>query len=329
MAAMPRRSLLLVALLAGLAPAAAEESTGAWLGYRWERVESAQYRVTLVEETLAIREGKSLPSRTETESTLTITPRGQEGERVSLDVRFDRVRLSADPQGVEVDSAAAENARAGPLAAAPAVLAAVREIPLRVVLSPGGRVLEVGGMAAFLAAARGAMPESPNRDALLRYLLPLNDAEVADRVGAIAFPLPNRSVEAGAEMEVRLPVPGISTPLDSTVRFDGVLDAEGGKIARVFRTLAAENLPPAVVTDGDRHVTVTTTRVSIETTLDLSLEAGIPVRQTSLAISAQEIRQDGGGGNAASIVEKNLRLEAVLLHHEDVPAPAAPGHGGS
>lgn len=320
-------SLLLVLLCAAVSPLRAEApeaAESAWLGYRWDRVASAQYRVTATDEMLAIRDGKSHPSRTVTETILAVAPRGQDAERVRLELRFERVRLSVEPQGVEFDSSAAENPRAGPLAAASAVLAAVREAPLLVALSPGGRVLEIEGMPAFLAAARGVMPEGPNRDALLHYLLPLTEGEVAERFGALAFPLPNRSVAPGEAMQVKLPVPGSDTALDATVRLEGVVEEEGKRLARVTRTVAAEGLPPSTVADGERRVFLTTTRYSNETTLDLWLERGIPLRQAAAVTSAQTIRPEGEGSGETSVVEKNVTLEALLLAHEPAPAPTSP-----
>jgi hypothetical protein len=255
---------------------------------------------------------------------------GARGEKETvIEVRFERVRIQADPQGLEADSDATANPRGGPLAALHGVLAATRGTPLRIALSPGGRALRVEGMQAFLDAARAALPESPNRDGLLRYVLPVSDADLAERIGAIVMPLPNKAVGAGVAMPVRLPVPGTAEPQEATVTFTGVESVDGREALRVVRTLSAESLPPSTVEQGERRVTISTTRYATDSTLLLSPVLGIPLSQVTTTTSAQSVTGTADGTPVGSVVETNRTVEATLTAHEPAaatapPAPTAP-----
>ncbi len=319
----------LVALLCTLVPAALQpvraEGEG-WLGYHWDRVASARYRVVQREESVTVHEGKSTPGAVTVETLLQLVPVARSDKETVLEVRFERVSIQADPQGLEADSDASANLKGGPLAALPAVLAAVRAAPPRIALSPGGRALRVEGLTAFLDAARGALPEGPNRDGLLRYVLPVSEAELADRLGAIVMPLPNRAVAPGVALPVRLPVPGSAEPQEATVTFAGVETVDGREALRVVRTLSAESLPPSTVGEGERRVVVTTTRYAADSTLLLATALGIPLSQATTVTSAQRVEGGAvpGGTPAGSVVETNRTIEATLAGHEPAVATAPP-----
>ena len=314
---------LLVALavtMPAISPACAEGER--WLGYGWEKVGSARYRIVSREESVTVHEGRSTPSTATIETELMLVP-GTRGEKETvLEVRFERVRIQADPQGLEADSAATANPKGGPLAALPGVLAAVRRTPLRIALSPGGRALRVEGLPAFLDAARAALPESPNRDGLLRYVVPVSDADLAERIGAIVMPLPNKAVGPGVAMPVRLPVPGTAEPQEATVTFAGIESVDGREALRVVRTLSAESLPPSTVEQGERRVIVSTTRYATDATLLLSPALGIPLSQVTTTTSAQSVAGAAGAGGTpvGSVVETNRTVEATLMAHEPAAA---------
>jgi len=328
MRALPLLLAFSFALAAAPPSRAAEER---WLGYAWDKVASARYRVVSREESVTVHEGKSTPSTATVETDLLLLPGAAGDKEIVLEVRFERVTIQADPQGLEADSDATANPKGGPLAALPGVIAATRGTPLRIALSPGGRALRVEGMTAFLEAARTALPEGPNRDGLLRYVVPVSDADLAERIGAIVMPLPNRAVAAGVALPVRLPVPGTAEPQEATVTFAGVQAVDGREALRVVRTLSAEALPPSTVTQGEQRVLVTTTRYATESTLLLSPALGIPLSQVTTTTSAQSVAGLAGPGGApvGSVVETNRTVEATLAAHEPAaatapPAPAAP-----
>ena len=328
MRALPLLLAFSFALAAAPPSRAAEER---WLGYAWDKVASARYRVVSREESVTVHEGKSTPSTATVETDLLLLPGPAGDKEVVLEVRFERVKIQADPQGLEADSDATANPKGGPLAALPGVIAATRGTPLRIALSPGGRALRVEGMTAFLEAARTALPEGPNRDGLLRYVVPVSDADLAERIGAIVMPLPNRAVAAGVALPVRLPVPGTAEPQEATVTFAGVQAVDGREALRVVRTLSAEALPPSTVTQGEQRVLVTTTRYATESTLLLSPALGIPLSQVTATTSAQSVAGAAGPGGApvGSVVETNRTVEATLAAHEPAsatapPAPVAP-----
>jgi hypothetical protein len=318
---------LLVALAVALPAAAPACADGErWLGYGWEKVVSARYRVVSREESVTVHEGRSTPSTATVETDLVLLP-GARGEKETvIEVRFERVRIQADPQGLEADSDATANPRGGPLAALHGVLAATRGTPLRIALSPGGRALRVEGMQAFLDAARAALPESPNRDGLLRYVLPVSDADLAERIATIVMPLPNKAVGPGMAMPVRLPVPGSAEPQEATVTFAGIESVDGREALRVVRTLSAESLPPSTVEQGERRVTVSTTRYATDSTLLLSPTLGIPLSQVTTTTSAQSVAGTADGTPVGSVVETNRTVEATLTAHEPAAttAPTAP-----
>jgi hypothetical protein len=322
------RALPLLFVLSFALPAAPQTHAEGerWLGYGWDEVASARYRVVSREESVTVHEGKSTPSTATVETDLLLLP-GAPGEKETvLEVRFERVRIQADPPGLEADSDATASPKGGPLAALPGVLAAVRGTPLRIALSPGGRALRVEGMPAFLDAARAALPEGANRDGLLRYVVPISDAELAERISAIVMPLPNRAVAAGTALPVRLPIPGTAEPQEATVTFAGVETVDGREVLRVVRTLSAESLPPSTVTQGGRSVVVTTTRYATDTTLLLSPALGIPLSQVTTTTSAQTVAGSAGEGGApvGSVVEMNRTVEATLVAHEPAAAKAPP-----
>ncbi len=313
------RLLPLVLLLAsaGAATAPARAESEGWLGYRWDKVSSARYRVVQREESITVHAGKSTPGLTLVESELRLVP-GPPGEKETvLEVRFERVKIQADPQGLEADSDAAANPKGGPLAGLPAVLAAVRATPLRVALSPGGRALRVEGMAAFLDAARGALPAGPNRDGLLRYVVPVSEADLADRIGAIVMPLPNRAVAPGTALPLRLAVPGTAEPQPATITFAGIETVDGREALRGVRAQSAESLPSSTVGQGEQAVVVTTTRYASDATLLLAPGLGLPLSQLTTTTSAQSV-----GG---STIETNRSIEARLIGHEPAAATTPPG----
>lgn len=323
MRALPLLLAFSVALAAAPPSRAAEER---WLGYGWDKVASARYRVVSREESVTIHEGRSTPSTATVETDLLLLPGPSGDKETVLEVRFERVKIQAEPQGLEADSDATANPKGGPLAALPGVLAATRGTPLRIALSPGGRALRVEGMKAFLDAARAALPEGPNRDGLLRYVVPVSEADLAERIGAIVMPLPNRAVAAGVALPVRLPVPGTAEPQEATVSFAGVEDVNGKEALRIVRTLSAEALPPATVAQGERSVVVTTTRYATESTLLLSPALGIALSQVTTTTSAQSVAGAAGPGGApvGSVVETNRTVEATLTAHETAAATAPP-----
>jgi hypothetical protein len=302
----------------------------AFLGYRWDGLERARYEIRVLEDTRT-EQGQAVSNQTtETSIRIAISPAGAEGALTWLAVHLEAKAIKANPQGVEVDSTRTENPAAGSLSALPAVYEAIREKPIRLLVTPGGRVRKVEGVEALLEAARGVVPAGPQQGQLLSLMVPADPASAASLLDNLRLYLPGIGVESGFSKKETWPVPGVGE-LERKLELLGEAEESGRRTLRVRQTLAGRDLPPVSI--PGQQLSLKTRRYENEATVWLDADLGIPVRLESTVQSEQEVRKEGADPSSPpdSLVRATTTISTVLsaVEKKEASPPAAGAPGAS
>ncbi len=313
---------------AGAKPAAPasppNETSRTFLGYRWDRVERARYEVRVVEDIETEGTEGSTSQNTDTSVQLSLSPAGNEEGRTWLAMTLERRRIQAAAHGLDVDSARRENPLGGPLAVMPAVYEAIRDKPVRLLVTPGGRVQKVEGVESLVAAAAALVPEGPQRDQLLALMIPTDPAAVAAQLDNVRLYLPGVSAGAGYTKQETWDVPGVGQ-LDRKLELLGEAEQDGRRTVRVRQTLDGQDLPPVPVPAG--KLTLKTRRYENQAMVWIDAELAVPVRLETTIQSEQEIRKEGADPSAPpdKVVRSTTTISTKLLELEKEAAEPAPG----
>ncbi|MBP7147887.1 MAG: hypothetical protein KBD01_10110 [Acidobacteria bacterium] len=301
----------------------AQPGNRTFLGYRWGNADELRYRIQTTEQNLVNQQGKTNETNLTAEYDLRLKvqpaaagaapdeePANGNGKDSTIEMYFEQLHVQASPQGIDVDSTAPDAGKAGPLAPLPQVYAMVRNIPLRLVVTPGGRVKEVQGLEEFVGAAREAMPASPQRDQLLALMIPLTESDVADRFASIVLPLPAKHVEPGYSAPVTLPGPG-GGELSGTITFLGTQGANDGALV-VERKLSAQNLPPNTVPQGNQALVVSIQDIRTDTQLRISPDTNLPLGLEGKVETNQSMQPQGAQGQPTMVqTTRTIRTQLV------------------
>lgn len=312
---------------AAAAAEAEKNSQKGYLAYRWRDITEARYRVTLAEETVVNRGGTSQTVSKDKQVDFTLRPAGKDAEKPHLtwiEMHFDRMSVKAMPQGIEVDTAVAENPKAGVLAPATKVYAAIHGKPIRILMSPGGRIMKMEGVAAFAEAAKAAVPAGPQQAALLAEIAPTTEAEISNQLATALLTLPGKSVDPGFSDPRKVPVPGSNQFMEGALTFTGKEEQDGRKFALVKQELAARGLPPVPV--PAQKISIATDEYSVVTNLKLALDFGIPVELSTTTTTKQSVRPENADPTAAPamLIQTTGRSTTALLGTEAAAAVAPP-----
>lgn len=306
------------------------ETARTFLGYRWEGVERARYEIRVVENVK--REGTqgNASETTDTSIELSVSPAGKEEGRTWLAVTLERRRIQAAAHGLDVDSGRRDNPLGGPLSVLPAVYEAIRDKPVRLLVTPGGRVQKVEGVESLVAAAAPLVPEGPQRDQLLALMIPTDVSAAAAQLDNVRLYLPGVSAEAGYARQEKWDVPGVGR-LDRKLELLGEEEQEGRRTVRVRQTLSGQDLPPVPL--PAQKITLGTRRYENLATVWIDAELAVPVRLETTVQSEQEIRKEGADPSAPpdTVVRSTTTISTKLLELDkaDGAEPAgAPAPGG-
>ncbi|HKQ62062.1 MAG TPA: hypothetical protein VJS92_12300 [Candidatus Polarisedimenticolaceae bacterium] len=313
-----------------VALAAAPVSRGAdppadksFLGCRWSGVARMHYRIHTVEQTDVIATSGNSNQTKDVTIELTLEPSGQEQTLTWLTLRLERAQVKLAPPGIEVDTAAAANPNAGVLAALPAVYAAIHDKPLRLLVTPGGRVRKVEGVQELLTAARAKLGAGPEQEPLLALVVPTSDAAAAAQFANVVFYLPGISESVGFNKQEQWPAPTGAGQVSRKLEFTGV-QPEGERRSIVVRQeISGDNLPP--VPDPSQQAEVTTAEYRASATLALDATLGVPARLDAQLLTRQTVRRSGDTPDNPSMSIKVSASTETRLANVEAKAAAAAG----
>lgn len=299
-----------------------------FLGYRWKGVQRVRYDIRVVEDVKTEGTQGNTSQNTDTSIRLSLSPAGNEEGRTWLAMTLERRRIQAAAHGLDVDSARRENPLGGALSVMPAVYEAIRDKPVRLLVTPGGRVQKVEGVESLVAAAAPLVPEGPQRDQLLALMIPTDPAAAAAQLDNVRLYLPGVNAEAGYIKQEKWSVPGVGE-LDRKLELLGEADHEGRRTVRVRQTLSGQDLPPVPL--PAQKIALTTRRYQNEATVWIDAEFAVPVRLETTVQSEQEIRKEGADASAPpdTLVRSTTTISTTLAEldkqaAEPAEAPAPP-----
>lgn len=304
--------LVLAAVLVPAASVAQAPPAKEFVGYRWKNLGSARYVVRTEEKSVVVMNGNpSSPTKVQ-EIEISLAGAGAEGPLTWLEMGFERAMLDAQPQNIVVDSTRAENPNAGPLAPMPKVYEAIRGKRIRLLVTPGGRVRKVEGLQALVDAGRAAVPEGPQRDAILALMFPTTEAAVGGQFAAIALFLPSQRQDPGFEKEETWPSPTGAGEIARKLVFVGKEEKDGSARLEVRQSLSGTSLP-AVPVPG-QGMTSSSPEYRQDALLSIDAVTGIPVSLEATTHHVQELRKDGtAAGSPADIqVDQTTRVLSTM-----------------
>lgn len=300
-------------------------ATAALLAYLWKGVGPTEFEIVTAEQQTSTMTGKDpVEQGSERHTFLTITPRPAEQKyHTWLEISYDRITMKAGTpqQSIEVDSAAAENPKAGPLAALPQAMAAIKGRTIRALMTPHGIIRQVEGLQDVLGAFKNAFPANPARDQIVALLFPTTNAAVAEQIWKAVGRLPGKAMEPGQQVPATIKV-SAAEQLTGTTTFEAFEGEAPNRLIVLRQELSGSPGQPR----NEGGMLVTRDQYQISTTARIHAEALAPVKIESTITEKYSARKPGGDPAATPdvLIQKVTRTSSSMLRTRPAGEAAAP-----